>query len=210
MSKEAVAILLGAYLIGSISTSVWIGKVFFNVDIREYGSGNAGTTNTFRTLGRKAGIIVFLVDVLKGLAATQLVFLFHHNFDENSLLLIQILSGVFAVLGHIFPVYTGFKGGKGVATLLGMCLGFLTFPTLMAAAVFTIVFIISGYVSLGSMSAGVSFPVFVLAIFNYSALPITLFTLVIPVLLIFTHKKNIVRLINREENRFKVGKRHRD
>ena len=204
MSKEAVAILIGAYLVGSISSAVWIGKYFFGVDVREHGSGNAGATNTFRVLGRKAGMIVFVVDMLKGLAATQLVFLFSHSIEGNSIIVVQILSGIFAVVGHIFPLYTGFRGGKGVATLLGMCLGFLTLPTLLAALVFILVFLISGYVSLGSMSAGVSFPVFVLAIFNYTALPITLFTLSIPVLLIVTHKKNIRRLIHKEENKFKV------
>ncbi len=207
MFLEIAIILIVAYLLGSISTSVWIGRMFFDIDIREHGSGNAGTTNTFRVLGKKAGIIVFLVDVIKGILATQMVLLFKHQLSEEMLIIMQILAGVFAVIGHIFPIYTGFKGGKGVATLLGMCLGFLTVPTLMAAIVFTIVFLSSGYVSLGSMTAGISFPVFVLAIFNYSAVPIIVFTLTIPILLLLTHKKNIIRLINREENRFNVRRR---
>ena len=209
MNMEIALLVVSAYLIGSISTSVWISKLFFDIDIREYGSGNAGTTNTFRVLGKKPGMVVFLIDVLKGVAATQVVHLLHSDIIVNNSLFFQILAGIFAVLGHIFPLYTGFKGGKGVATLLGICLGFVTVPTIVAAGVFTIVFLISGYVSLGSMTAGISFPVLVLVFFHYTALSITIFAVTIPVLLIITHKKNIIRLIHREENRFKIVKRRR-
>ena len=210
MKLEVLLIIAGSYLIGSISTSVWISKVFFNKDIREYGSGNAGTTNTFRVLGKKAGIIVFIIDVFKGIAATQIVLFFHEGHEPNVIIAYQMIAGIFAVIGHIFPLYTGFKGGKGVATLLGICLGFLTLPTLLSAGVFTIVFLISGYVSLGSMTAGLSLPVFVLGIFHYTAISITIFVLSIPILLIITHKKNIVRLLNREENKFQVNKKNRE
>jgi acyl phosphate:glycerol-3-phosphate acyltransferase len=202
MTKEIIITLAGSYLIGSFSTSVWLGRKFFNIDVREHGSGNAGATNTFRVLGKKAGTIVFILDVLKGVVATQLVLLFKGSLEEIPLITLQILAGIFAVIGHIFPIYTGFKGGKGVATLLGICLGFLTVPTLMSAAVFMLIFFSTGYVSLGSMIAGISLPVFVLVVFQYSTLSIILFVTIIPVLLLLTHKKNIIRLINREENKF--------
>lgn len=202
MAKEIVIIMIGAYLIGSVSSSVWIGRLFFNVDVRDHGSGNAGATNTFRVLGRKAGFIVFIIDLLKGLFATRYVLLFQHAFEPHAIVSLQIIAGIFAVLGHIFPLYTGFKGGKGVATLVGICLGFIPVPTLLAVAVFALVFVSTGYVSLASMIAGLTLPVFVLAIFHYSTVSVIIFVVTIPVLLILTHKKNIVRLINREENRF--------
>jgi len=208
MNLEIIFIVTGAYLIGSISTSVWISRVFFNIDIREHGSGNAGTSNTLRVLGKKAAIIVFIIDVLKGLVATQIVILFKDTINPDYFIFYQIIAGIAAVVGHIFPVYTSFKGGKGVATLFGICLGFLTLPTLLSAVVFTLVFLLSGYSSLGSLTAGLSFPVFTLGLFQYSAISITVFVLIIPVLLIITHNKNIVRLINREENKIHFRKKN--
>ena len=209
MELKIILLLILSYLTGSIATAVWYGRLFFNIDVREHGSGNAGATNTFRVLGRKAGTVVFVIDVLKGFAATQLIHLFSFEVSSDYLLLIQVLAGMFAVAGHIFPVFAGFRGGKGVATLLGMSIGILPVPSLIAAGIFIVIFLISGYVSLGSLLAGLTFPILVLFIFHYSALPVTIFVSIIPVIVFITHHKNVKRLIKGEENRFNFGKRNR-
>jgi glycerol-3-phosphate acyltransferase PlsY len=117
-----------AYLLGSLPTSVWLGQAYFGIDVRDFGSGNAGATNTFRVLGRKAGIIVMLVDILKGWTATSLALLLYlmNVIPFDDLLMYKLLFGILSVIGHIFPIYVGFKGGKGVATLLGMVLAIHT------------------------------------------------------------------------------------
>ena len=116
-----ILITILAYLLGSIPTSIWISRSFFNIDIRDYGSGNAGATNTFRVLGIKAGIVVFVVDILKGFLAVNLIYLTDFYIpDSGDYINIQLLLGIAAMLGHIFPIYAGFRGGKGVATLFGV------------------------------------------------------------------------------------------
>lgn len=201
---------LGAYLIGSIPTSVWIGRWFYNTDIRQHGSGNAGTTNTFRVLGVTPGIIVFIVDIFKGWGAVNLVYFAGHLSPGTAAFVnVELLLGVLAVLGHIFPVYVGFKGGKGVATLLGIVLAIHPLAALISLGIFTVVLIISKYVSLSSMIAGVIFPFLIIFLFKETILSLIIFSIVISILLLFTHKKNIVRLINHEENKLSF-KRKKD
>ena len=164
--KEALFILF-AYLIGSIPTSVWVSKFFFGFDIRDYGSGNAGATNSFRILGSRWGTLVMIVDMLKGLVAVKLAFLIPfyaiNEFERTGL---QIALGLAAVLGHIFPIWADFRGGKGVATLFGLVLGISPWSALGCVGVFLLVLYLTRFVSLSSILASVAFPVFILVIFN--------------------------------------------
>lgn len=197
---------LAAYLIGSIPSAVWIGKIFYGIDVREHGSGNAGTTNTIRVLGAKPGIIVFVIDALKGFAAVSLA---HFLFDAGSapFVNLQILLGICAVLGHIFPIYAHFKGGKGVATMLGIIIAIHPLAALICFAVFAVVLSISKYVSLGSMIAGITFPILIIAVFQIHIISLMVFSVAVSLLLIVTHKKNIKRLLNHEENVFSFKKK---
>lgn len=215
----SIALMIGggivAYLLGSIPTAVWLGRAKYGIDIREHGSGNAGATNTFRVLGKKAGSVVMAIDVLKGFLATFLPILFTHlqweNLQGEELALYQIAFGIIAVTGHILPIFAGFKGGKGVATLLGMVLAIHSLAALTCVAVFLAIFLTSGYVSLGSMLAGVTFPI----LMNFSFYQtdekfnkvLFVFGVIVASLLIFTHRKNIKRLIKGEENSFKKKKK---
>ncbi|NSW45673.1 MAG: glycerol-3-phosphate 1-O-acyltransferase PlsY [Bacteroidales bacterium] len=199
-----------AYLLGSIPTSVWIGKWFYNIDIRQHGSGNAGATNTLRILGPKAALPVFIFDVFKGFLMPFLSHQYMQDFPHiEDKFLFPILIGFFAVLGHIFPLFAGFKGGKGVATLLGMMLGISTLPSLLSLGVFIIVLLISQYVSVGSMTAGLLFPIFVIFFENYS-LSLIIFSIIAALLLIYTHKKNIQRLLNGTENKTTFKKKTKE
>lgn len=200
--------IVSAYLLGSIPSSVWIGKHFYGVDIREHGSGNAGFTNTVRVLGWKAGLPVFLIDVLKGFLAVSLV-RFNANYIPGTVDFInyQLILGAAAVLGHIFPIYVGFKGGKGVATLLGLLLAIQPQVTLICLAIFVVVFVTTRYVSLSSMIAGFSFPILNIFAFHTTALSLIIFSMIVSILLLLTHQKNIERLLNREESRAKIIRR---
>lgn len=196
-------ILLMSYLLGSIPSSVWIGKLFYGVDVRKQGSGNAGTTNTIRVLGYKAGIPVFIIDVVKGWLAiflTKIIFESISGMEMPDWLL--VISVVAVVLGHVFPVFAGFHGGKGVATLLGVGLGIFPFATLTALCVFIVVLLCSGYVSLGSIAAAMSFPFIVIFLFPSDNLWYVGLSITVAVFLPLIHIKNIKRLINGTENRF--------
>ena len=203
-----IAGVIGAYLLGSIPTAVWYGKAFFGIDVREYGSGNAGATNSFRVLGKKAGVIVMIVDVLKGwLAAQSAIILAYYGILKNDevVILYQSAFGIAAVLGHIFPIYEKFQGGKGIATLLGMVLSIHIEASLVCILVFFIVLIISKYVSLGSMLASLAFPLVLLMPRFYPDEPFLIaFGFVIFFIVVITHQKNIIRLINGEENKAKI------
>ena len=203
-------LLIAAYLIGSIATSVWVGRLFYGVDIRQLGSGNAGATNTFRVLGVKAGIPVFIVDTIKGLVATKLVFL-DPNFipGSNQMITFQIFLGIVAVIGHVFPIYVGFKGGKGVATLFGVVIGLTPNIALVAAIIFIVMLLVSKYVSLSSMVAGVSFPILLLTVFKIHSPSLIIFSVSIAVLLLVTHTKNIERLLKRQESKADILKKLR-
>ena len=194
--------LVFAYLIGSIPTSVWLGKYFHGLDIREHGSGNAGATNTFRIFGKKLGIIVLIIDILKGWIAVKLFYVLYESGQSvDELFNLKIRLGICALLGHVFPIYVGFKGGKGVATLLGIVLALNHIAALMSIGVFLIVFLISRYVSLSSIVAGLFFPVVVMVIFKTEQPAMVVFALMISVAVIVTHQKNIERLLSKTENR---------
>ena len=207
MDIITIGLILAAYLVGSVPTSVWIGKWFYNKDVRDYGSGNAGATNTFRVLGTTPGIIVFLIDLIKGLGAVSLIYL-NPVFQEGSELFstIQLALGIAAILGHIFPVYVGFKGGKGVATLFGAILGISFFPTLIMAGVFFATLFMTKYVSLSSLLAGISYPILMITVFNVSATSMIIFSILVAVLIVLTHQKNIERLLHNEENKADLSK----
>jgi len=197
-----VSIIISAYLLGSIPTSVWVGKIFYGIDIREHGSGNAGATNTIRILGWKAGLPVIIVDVLKGFAAVTLIrFVQSPPPGTDQFVNYQLMFGGAAVIGHIFPVFARFRGGKGVATLFGMVLAISPFSTLVCAGVFLITLFLTKYVSLSSILAGFTFPVAVIVIFHTSVTSLVVFSIAVSVLLVITHQKNIGRLLRREESK---------
>jgi acyl phosphate:glycerol-3-phosphate acyltransferase len=204
----AVAI---AYLMGSIPSAVWIGKIFFGIDIRQHGSGNAGATNTFRVLGKAAGITVLAMDVSKGLIAiTLLAWLNPYEAETLAQVNFKLVIGITAVMGHIFPVFAGFKGGKGVATLLGVVTALHWQAALICIGIFLIIFLMTRYVSLGSMVTAISFPILFLLFFRPVPLSLIYFSMVIAVLVLITHQKNIERLMRKEENRMNIRLRKRD
>ena len=208
---ENILFLLSSYMIGAFPSAVWLGQTFYNVDVREYGSGNSGATNTFRTLGAKAGIPVLLLDILKGWISVNLFYFVTDNQlmpEENSFEL-KLAFGIAAVIGHLFPIYTGFRGGKGIATMLGFMIGIYWQAALLSALVFIIIFLISKYVSLSSIIASLAFPVIVIVILgmNNTNTSLIIFSIFVPILSLITHQKNIERLIRREENKAKFGKK---
>ena len=208
-----IAVLILAYLLGSIPTSVWIGKWFFNKDIREHGSGNAGATNAMRILGWKTGLFVLIFDMFKGWLAVSLIHLTQFYIPETGkFITFQLMLGVAAILGHIFPIYAGFKGGKGVATLFGLVMAIHPEPTLICVGIFVVTLILSKYVSLSSMVAGFAFPIMVIFVFKETTMSLVIFSLIIAVLLLFTHQKNIERLLNHKEKKvtFLMSKRGRE
>ncbi|NOZ48191.1 MAG: glycerol-3-phosphate 1-O-acyltransferase PlsY [Chlorobi bacterium] len=197
-----IVLLILAYLIGSIPSSVWIGKYFYKIDIRNFGSGNAGATNTFRVLGIKAGIPVFFFDIFKGWAAIQLIYLSSYYIPKTGdFINFQLLLGIAALIGHIFPIYVGFKGGKGVATLMGIIVAIHPLAALISMGIFVCTLLISKYVSLSSMVAGFSFPILIIVVFETTTTSLVIFSLIISVLLLFTHQKNIERLLKKEESK---------
>lgn len=192
-----------AYLLGSIPSSVWIGKWFFNTDVREYGSGNAGATNTMRVLGVKPGIVVLLLDALKGFAAVNLVYLFPRTAGDVE---VMVLLGVTAVIGHIIPIFANFKGGKGIATLLGMIIAIHAGAALMALATFMLFFVSFRIVSLSSILAALSFPIWLIFRYHENSSVLVLFSFALVFLVLVTHQKNIERLLNGEERKIKIRK----
>ncbi len=209
--KELLLIIL-AYLIGSIPSALIISKKFFGIDIRDYGSGNMGATNTFRVLGSKYGTIVMVLDILKGATAVGLFrFLPYYFGDESELIRTNFMIGLglAAVLGHIFPIYANFKGGKGVATLFGMLLAVQPLVAISCVGVFLLVLFFTRYVSLSSMLAALFLPVCVLWIWNEHEISYRVFTLLVAALVVITHQKNIGRILRGVESRVPILK-HRD
>ena len=196
--------LLFAYLLGSIPTSVWIGKAFYNIDVREFGSGNAGATNTFRVLGKKAGIPVLIIDILKGTLAVALAYLSGFEFQSSEFINLQLGLGIAALMGHIFPVFAGFRGGKGVATILGIVVCIVPMSCALSLLVFLTVLFSSRIVSLSSMIAGVSFPIMLNIVLGNREPILTVFSIVVAVLLIVTHRKNILRLVKKQESKIRL------
>ena len=208
INAENITLLLAAYLFGSIPSAVWIGKVFFNTDVREYGSGNAGATNTFRVLGPKAGVPVLLMDIAKGWMAVQLATYFGEYMPATQQFInFKLTLGVAALLGHIFPVFAGFRGGKGVATLLGILWGVNPPAAVICMGVFLLFFLTTGYVSLGSMAAAVSFPFIVMWWLNETVTSMNVFAIAVPILVLVTHQKNIERLLKKTESRVYLFRR---
>ncbi|HEX8515743.1 MAG TPA: glycerol-3-phosphate 1-O-acyltransferase PlsY [Bacteroidia bacterium] len=202
-----ITLLIGAYLLGSIPTAVWIGKYFYRIDVREYGSGNAGATNTFRVLGKKAGVPVLLIDVLKGFAAVNLAYISNYTPHSNQFINLQLVLGIASLIGHIFPIFASFRGGKGIATLLGIVLAIHMPAALIAMGIFVIVLLASSYVSLSSMIAAVLFPFIVIGIFKETVPSLVIFSILIAIMVLITHQKNIERLLRREESKAKLIKK---
>lgn len=212
MNELALVIL--AYFIGSIPTAVWVSKSVFNIDIRDYGSGNAGATNTFRVLGSRWGTLVMVVDMLKGLLAVKLALLLpYYVVNDFARMNFQIGLGLAAVLGHIFPLWAEFRGGKGVATLFGLVLGISPITALGCVGVFMMVLYLTRFVSLSSILASLAFPIFILVIFNVDNETYRIFAIAVALLVILTHQKNITRLLRGSESKapiFKYRDRRRE
>lgn len=202
-----ILFLLGAYLLGSIPSSVWIGKRFYKTDVREYGSGNAGATNTFRVLGKKAGVPVLLIDILKGFCAVNLAYLSNYIPNSNQFINLQLVLGIAALLGHIFPIFASFRGGKGIATLLGIILAVHFYAALFSIGIFLFVLLVSKYVSLSSMIAAITFPIIVILVFKTTVPSLIIFSLLIAIMVLITHQKNIERLLRKEESKARLIKR---
>lgn len=197
-----IAILLVlAYLIGSIPTAVWVSKRVFGIDIREHGSGNAGATNTFRILGSKAGTAVMLIDMMKGFVAVKLALLSPYAMHTEQSINLQVFLGLFAVLGHIFPIWAEFRGGKGIATLFGMILAIQPTVAVSMVGVFMLMLYMTRYVSLSSITASIAFPVMIFFIFREPELSYKIFAIATACLVVLTHHKNINRLINGSESK---------
>jgi len=215
----AIIVIL-SYLVGSIPTSIIISKLVRGIDIRNFGSGNAGGTNVMRVLGWKYGVLVILLDALKGAIAVILVARLHFGvlpfqnvspFDDFTL--VQIIAGLSAVVGHIWTIFAGFRGGKGIATALGMLIMIITVDMLIALAVFVLTVSISKYVSLGSILGALAVPATLIIrenLFNshiegyHTLLP---FVFAVSILVLFTHRKNIIRIFNGTENRLSFKKK---
>jgi len=203
-----------SYLVGSIPTSIIVARKVRGIDIRHFGSGNAGGTNVFRVLGWKAGLFVIVMDMAKGLIATMLIarlmygpIPFQNRTPFDDFTVVQIIAGCSAILGHIWTLFAGFKGGKGMATAGGMLLGVAPLEVAVSFGIFAIVFLITQYVSLGSLSAAVAFPltmffrenVFMVDIAGYHTL--IFFSIAVSLLIFYTHRANIGRLLKGTENR---------
>lgn len=195
MVMQIILFIVIAYLIGSISPALLVGKIFYNTDIRTMGSGNLGTTNTFRCLGKKAGVIVFVLDISKGIIATMLPSLVLGRVEYLS------IFGAFAMIGHVYPIFANFKGGKAVATGSGVFIFLYPTLSLILVAIFFSTLFITGYVSLGSILICLTSIVY-LSIFE-SGID-KLIMIVMCIFVIYMHKSNIKRLLNGTENKSKA------
>jgi glycerol-3-phosphate acyltransferase PlsY len=195
-----ILVILGAYLLGSIPTSVWLGRAIKGVDLREQGSGNAGATNAFRVLGKPIGIAVLVLDMAKGYLAVNLAGLQHElSPGSEAWIILRIGLGLLAVVGHIFPVFAGFKGGKGVASITGVALALHPYAALAAMGVYLLVFMITRISALGSLIAVLTYPIWIILVFRSDFLSLRIFSLVVVLLVMITHRSNILRLVRGEE-----------
>jgi len=207
---ETLAVLT-AYLIGSIPSAVWMGKLLYGVDVREFGSKNAGATNTIRTLGIGAGIPVLLMDVFKGWIVIRAAALLHYGFSQDYLFInFELMMGTAALIGHVFPVFAGFRGGKGIATLVGIAIAIFPWAILFSIGIFILVFILWHYVSLGSIVAAIIFPIAVIFIFRAQTHSLILFSILVALFVPYTHRKNIRRIFHGEESKFSFKRRKRN
>lgn len=198
--------LLIAYLLGSIPTAVWVGRIFYGKDVREFGSGNAGATNTFRVLGKKAGIPVLLFDILKGSIAVYLAcyFVDYHE-GTSDFVNYQLVLGIGVLIGHIFPVYVGFRGGKGIATLLGIMIAIHPQAAFSCIGIFLAVFLLTKYVSLGSIISAICFPLLIILVFKSEIPSLVIFSIFIAIMVLVTHQKNIERLLRKNESKANIN-----
>lgn len=202
--------ILLSYLIGAIPTAIIYSRIARGIDIRQHGSGNAGATNVFRVLGWRAGLVVLLIDVMKGLTATLFIYQIAISSINLDTSILKIIAGLSAVFGHIWTIFADFKGGKGVGTGAGMIIGIVPAAVLAGLVVFIITVVISRYVSLGSILASITIPIFLFVekfLFQSQiSTSIILFGLIIPVIIIYTHRSNIERLLKGTENKIKFNK----
>ncbi|MES2830129.1 MAG: glycerol-3-phosphate 1-O-acyltransferase PlsY [Bacteroidota bacterium] len=211
ISIYSISAVIVAYLFGSIPTAVWLGQAFYGVDVREYGSGNAGATNTFRVLGKKAGIAVMIIDIAKGYTATKLAYFIGLSVTgpqhSSQFINYELALGVTAVMGHLFPIFAGFRGGKGVATLFGMILA-VNFPAAMfCVLVFVVVLLTTKYVSLSSICAGFTFPLSIIFILQSTIRSEVLYGMCVCILILITHQKNLERLLKGRESKVYLFKK---
>jgi glycerol-3-phosphate acyltransferase PlsY len=208
---EYIYFIIISYLLGSFPSAILVGKLFYNIDVREFGSGNAGATNTFRVLGKKAGLPVLFFDVFKGFISVNLiVFLDIIPYSMDGVFELQLTFGIAAVIGHLFPVFTGFRGGKGIATLLGILIAIHPFAAFYSSLVFVIIFLIFKFVSLASILASFSFPILIYLLSVSSPNSLIIFSIFVPILTLITHQKNIERLIRGEESKAKILKKKKN
>ncbi len=216
-------IILLSYLVGSIPNSIIVAKLVKGIDIRQHGSGNAGGTNVSRVLGKRYGLLVIVLDALKGAFAVVVIarlyfgnFPFPNQTPFDDFTLVQIIAGISAVLGHVWTVFAGFKGGKGIATGLGVLITIITLDMILAVAIFIFVVSISRYVSLGSISAALSIPIIMIVRENIFGVDIPGYHTILPFVIllslfvVYTHRANIVRLLNGQESRFKFSKKQQN
>lgn len=197
-----IAVYSAAYLLGSIPSAVWIGKWLHGSDIREHGSGNAGAVNSVRTYGWKTGLLVLLLDVAKGMLSVSLPLIFKLAAPGSEQMTnLQVLTGSMAILGHLFPVFADFRGGKGVATIFGIVLFMQPEIALICAVVFLVTILISGIASVSSLIAVTFFPILVIFVYKTPVKSMIIFSICVAVLLFLTHRANIKRLIKGEEKR---------
>jgi glycerol-3-phosphate acyltransferase PlsY len=201
-----LTIIFLGYILGSIPTAVWVGKAFHNLDIREHGSKNAGATNTFRVLGKRYGWLVLFIDVSKGVLAACLPHFFADMLVgyKDEFLILQLCGAFSAVVGHVFPLFANFRGGKGVATSLGIVIGINPYAAMVCLAIFLVVFLSSRYVSLGAIISALCFPFISYFMINEDARIMIVFTVVLGVMVILAHRKNIDRLWKGEENKMNL------
>jgi len=182
---------------------------FHKIDIRDFGSGNAGATNTFRILGKKLGWVVLICDISKGVIASTLPYFFSSFFSgyKDELLILQLCASFTAVIGHVFPIFANFRGGKGVATALGLLFGVNPLAAGICLFIFLIVFFSFRFVSLGAITAALAFPFISYFVLNEDARIMIIFTIVLSALVIIAHRNNFARLINGNENKIDIRKK---
>nr|WP_299418482.1 glycerol-3-phosphate 1-O-acyltransferase PlsY [uncultured Emticicia sp.] len=193
-----------AYLAGSIPTAVWYGNIFHGIDVRQHGSGNAGATNSLRTLGKKAGIIVLIIDFLKGYLAVKAASLLSTEKDS----ILPLIMGLAVILGHIFPIFAQFRGGKGVATAMGVMVAIFPWAALGCLLVFMSTIFTTKYVSFASLLGALSFPIqLIFNLWNDNADKYSIgFAWLIFIILAIMHRQNIQRLLKGTESKFGVKK----